>query len=100
MKFLNNKKQEKQPCGTCIHWNKIYTGLPIIIGEKDAGYPLQLEELVLLHCKKGQTQKITGGDDGYHLQPVEFYCKIGNTKTKNIECKNFKKDPNVEVKEF
>ena len=56
MKTLNNKKQEKQPCEVCIHWSKIYTRLPIVIGEKDAGYPLQLEELVLLHCKIGQTQ--------------------------------------------
>jgi hypothetical protein len=30
---------------------------------------------------------------------VNFYCKIGHTKPEGYNCKNYKKNPNVEVKE-
>ncbi len=85
---MKNQTQvlKKPTCLSCTHWNKIYTEFPIII-EKGETPPEILSKI-----PKGKTAELS---DGKTMQFVEFYCKIGHTKAKGSNCKNFKKDPNV-----
>jgi hypothetical protein len=60
---------------------------------------LKQPESQCMTCTQWNTVTTPKEFNGETITLANFYCKIGHTKAKGYDCKNYKKNPNVEVKE-
>lgn len=98
MKPINNKKQEKLTCIDCIHWNEVTTPFLNNLNLNDIELNDETIPELLKMMPKGTTIRLSNENGEINIS--KCYCKKQHTKPKGSNCKDFKKNPHIEIKTF